>query len=69
MRNDDSVVLEVTLGDVALLLTGDIGAAVEDGLVAQLTPAPARILKPRTTAAARRRALAWWKAGGHNWCW
>jgi competence protein ComEC len=45
VRNDDSVVLEVALGDVALLLTGDIGAAIEDGLVAQLTPAPTRILK------------------------
>ena len=29
VRNDDSVVLEVVYGDVALLLTGDIGAEVE----------------------------------------
>src|SRR5262249_49321688 len=32
VRNDDSVVLEVVYGDVALLLTGDIGADVERAL-------------------------------------
>jgi competence protein ComEC len=45
VRNDDSVVLELVVGQVAVLLTGDIGAAVEDGLVAQLTRAPARVLQ------------------------
>jgi competence protein ComEC len=45
VRNDDSVVLEVTRGDVALLLTGDIGADVERAIVPQLTPARVRILK------------------------
>jgi competence protein ComEC len=38
VRNDDSVVLEVTFGDVALLLTGDIGAAIEREILPQLTP-------------------------------
>jgi competence protein ComEC len=45
VRNDDSVVLEVLAGDVALLLTGDIGADVERALVPRLTPAPLRVLK------------------------
>ncbi len=53
VRNDDSVVLEVTLGAVALLLTGDIGAAVEDGLVGG----------PGTLGAARIRVL---KAAHHG---
>jgi competence protein ComEC len=45
VRNDDSVVLEVTCGDVALLLTGDIGGDVERAIAPQLTPARVRILK------------------------
>jgi competence protein ComEC len=45
VRNDDSIVLEVTVGDVAILLLGDVGAAVERSLVGQLTPARHRILK------------------------
>ena len=45
VRNDDSVVLEVRYGDVAVLLPGDVGAAVERGLVDHLTPARVRILK------------------------
>lgn len=45
VRNDDSVVLEVRYGDVAVLLPGDVGAAVERTLLARLTPARVRILK------------------------
>ena len=45
VRNDDSVVLEVTCGDVALLLTGDISSEIEHGIASQLTPAAMRILK------------------------
>jgi competence protein ComEC len=45
VRNDDSVVLEVLYGDVALLLTGDIGSDVERRLVPRLVPAKTRILK------------------------
>ena len=45
VRNDDSVVLEVTCGDVALLLTGDISGDVERQIAAQITPARMRILK------------------------
>ena len=45
VRNDDSVVLEVLYGDVAMLLTGDIGADVERAILPQLTPAKIRILK------------------------
>ena len=45
IRNDDSVVLEVTCGDVALLLTGDVSEDVERAFAPQLTPARTRILK------------------------
>jgi competence protein ComEC len=45
VRNDDSVVLEVTIGDVALLLTGDISGDVERAIAPQLTPARIRVLK------------------------
>jgi competence protein ComEC len=45
VRNDDSVVIEVVYRDVALLLTGDIGADVERAIVPRLTPARVRILK------------------------
>ena len=45
VRNDDSVVLEVQFGDVALLLTGDISAAVEAEVLPHLSRATTRILK------------------------
>jgi competence protein ComEC len=45
VRNDDSVVLEIVHGDVALLLTGDISAEIERSIIPLLTPAKTRILK------------------------
>ena len=45
IRNDDSVVIEVVYRDVALLLTGDIGAEVERAIAPRLIPARVRILK------------------------
>jgi competence protein ComEC len=45
VRNDDSVVLEVRYGDVAVLLLGDVGGGIERALATQLTPAKRRILK------------------------
>ena len=45
VRNDDSVVLELVYGDVAVLLTGDISEAVEASLVGRLSMAPVRMLK------------------------
>jgi competence protein ComEC len=45
VRNDDSVVLEVVFGEVAMLLTGDIGADVERAILPRLTHARIRILK------------------------
>ena len=45
VRNDDSVVLELTFGKVAILFTGDIGSDVEREILPLLTPAPIRILK------------------------
>lgn len=63
VRNDDSVVLEIVYGDVALLLLGDAGAAVERRLVAQLTPARVRILKVghhgSRTSTSRELVEAW----------
>ena len=45
MRNDDSVVLDVRLGDVSVVLPGDVGAAVEEELATAWTPAAIRVLK------------------------
>jgi competence protein ComEC len=45
VRNDDSLVVEVVYGEVAILLTGDIGADSERALVPRLSPAPIRVLK------------------------
>ena len=45
VRNDDSIVMEVLYGSVAVLLTGDVSAAVERTLLPLLTPARTRILK------------------------
>ncbi len=45
VRNDDSVVLEIVYGDVAVLLAGDISAEVERRILSSLTPAPIRVLK------------------------
>ena len=45
VRNDDSVVVEAVHGDVAILFTGDVGAAVERAIVPRLTAAPIRVLK------------------------
>ena len=45
VRNDDSLVLEIRYGDVAMLLTGDVGAGIERALLPHLTPARLRILK------------------------
>ncbi len=45
VRNDDSVVLDIRYGGVAVLLPGDIGRDVEGAVVASLRPAPFRIVK------------------------
>jgi competence protein ComEC len=45
VRNDDSVVIEVVYGDVALLLTGDVGSDVERSVTPHLIHAKRRILK------------------------
>ncbi|MBI2835050.1 MAG: DNA internalization-related competence protein ComEC/Rec2 [Acidobacteria bacterium] len=45
VRNDDSLVMEATLGDVSVLLTGDIGRDVERILAPELAPVPLRIVK------------------------
>ena len=45
VRNDDSIVLEVRFGDVAVLLPGDIGVDVEGAVAAALAPARFRVVK------------------------
>ena len=45
VRNDDSVVLELRLGHVSVVLTGDIGEEVERTVKARLEPAGLRVLK------------------------
>ena len=45
VRNDDSVVLEMVFGQVAVLLLGDAGADVERAILPLLTPARHRVLK------------------------
>lgn len=45
VRNDDSVVLDLQYGGVAVLLPGDIGREVEEAAVASVSPAPFRVVK------------------------
>ena len=45
VRNDDSVVLELRLGDVSIVLPGDVEASAEAALASVLPPAPIRILQ------------------------
>lgn len=63
VRNDDSVVLEVLYGDVAMLLAGDISAGVERTLVPMLTRARIRVLKVAhhgsRTSSSRELLEAW----------
>jgi competence protein ComEC len=45
VRNDDSLVLELRVGSVAVVLPGDISSAVERAVVERFTPAPLVIIK------------------------
>ena len=45
VRNDDSLVLELRWRDVSVVLTGDIGKAVEQDVVSAIRPARLRIVK------------------------
>ena len=45
VRNDDSLVLEIRYGDVSIVLPGDIGRAIEEGLADVLPPTRVRVLK------------------------
>lgn len=45
VRNDDSLVLELRWREVSVLLTGDIGKAIEHTLAATIQPARLRVLK------------------------
>jgi len=44
VRNDDSVVVEVRIGDVSIVLPGDVEAAAERALATVIPPAPIRVL-------------------------
>ena len=76
VRNDDSIVLDVRVGNMSVLLPGDITASVEPQVSAQLTPAPLTILKaphhgsagsssPALVAAAHAAAVVF-SAGARN---
>jgi competence protein ComEC len=45
VRNDDSLVLELRWRDISVLLTGDIGKAVEPAVAAATPPARLRVIK------------------------
>jgi competence protein ComEC len=45
VRNDDSIVLQVRIGDVTVLLPGDISSAVEPFVLARFQPTPIVIVK------------------------
>ena len=45
VRNDDSLVLELRWRDVSVVLTGDIGKAIERDIVRAIPPAPLRVEK------------------------
>jgi competence protein ComEC len=45
VRNDDSMVLELRWREVSVLLTGDIGKAVEPGIANAVPPARLRVIK------------------------
>ena len=45
VRNDDSIVIELRWRDVSVLLTGDIGKAVEKELIAAIPHSPIRVVK------------------------
>lgn len=45
VRNDDSVVIDVRFGDVAVLLPGDVGVDVEPRVAEALAPARFRVVK------------------------
>ena len=45
VRNDDSLVLDLRWGDVSIVLTGDIGKAVEGDIAAVTAPARLRVVK------------------------
>lgn len=44
VRNDDSIVLDLRIGDVSIVLPGDIGGAVERDVAAEIPAAPLRVL-------------------------
>lgn len=45
VRNDDSIVLEIRIGEVAFILPGDITRAAEPAVIARMNPAPLTIVK------------------------
>jgi competence protein ComEC len=62
VRNDDSVVLELRYGDVSVVLPGDIGAAVEQRLVASPPPPRLRVLKAAHHGSASSSSREWLRA-------
>jgi competence protein ComEC len=59
VRNDDSIVLEISYGAVSIVLPGDISAPVEEALAARLSDAPLRVLKAAHHGSATSSTGAW----------
>lgn len=59
VRNDDSVVLEIRLGDVSIVLPGDIEAGAELELASLMGPAPLRIVQAPHHGSATSSTADW----------
>jgi competence protein ComEC len=62
VRNDDSVVIELTLGAAAIVLPGDIGRAVEPEIAARLSARPLTVVAIPHHGSAGSSSDAWIRA-------
>jgi competence protein ComEC len=62
VRNDDSITIELRLGDVSVVLPGDIGGVVEARLAERWRPAPFCVLKAAHHGSAGSSAREWLRA-------
>jgi competence protein ComEC len=62
VRNDDSVVIELTLGAAAIVLPGDIGRAVEPEIAARLAARPLTVVAIPHHGSAGSSSDAWIRA-------
>ena len=67
VRNDDSVVIEIRMGDVSIVLPGDIGAGVESELARTDGPRPFRVLKAPHHGSATPARASFSTRSGRQW--